>query len=138
MTTQMTHAQLSADGMSAPRPFLAVVWAALLTALLSALLPVGLPHSTTVGSAFNPATTSVALKAGTHRPLITSESVASGDEESGSGVFAPLTSTPLLPHDIAGLQPRTATAPLPPDVSAASLLPGRVLSAAYPRGPPLP
>ncbi|CAN5849005.1 hypothetical protein BH11PSE6_BH11PSE6_12020 [soil metagenome] len=134
----MKHAQLSADGMSAPRPFLAVVWAALLTALLSALLPVGLPHSTTVGSAFNPATTSVALKAGTHRPLITAESVASGDEESGSRVFAPLTSTPLLPaHDIAGLEPRTATAPLPPDVSAASLLPGKVLSAAYPRGPPL-
>lgn len=133
----MTHALTPADGMSAQRPFLAVVWAALLTALLSALLPVGLPHSTTVGSAFNPATTSVALRAGTHRPLIASDSIATAKEDKGSGGFAPHTVIPLLPVPDAGLPPGITAVPLPPDTSAVSPLSGRLFSAAYPRGPPL-
>ncbi|MEG3152736.1 hypothetical protein U1769_22845 [Sphingomonas sp. ZT3P38] len=133
----MTHAQNPADGMSVPRPFLAVVWAALLTALLSALLPVGLPHSTAVGSAFNPATTSVALKVGTHRPLITAETLTNGDDEAGSDIVVPLPATSFLPApDVAGLPPRISAAPLPPDRSATPSLSGRIVSAAYPRGPP--
>lgn len=134
----MTHAQTSADGMSAPRPFLAVVWAALLTALLSALLPVGLPHSTTVGSAFNPATTSVALKARADRRLIAVDSSASGDNHGGPGGVTLGTADPILPApDIAGLDARAAGAALPYAARKAPALPGRIVSAAYPRGPPL-
>ncbi|WP_157219811.1 hypothetical protein [Flavisphingomonas formosensis] len=43
--------------------FLATAWLALLTALLCALVPDGPPASKTIGSAFNPATTAVPLKA---------------------------------------------------------------------------
>lgn len=40
----------------------ASVWLALAVALLSSLMPGGLPRSTALGSAFNPATTAVALQ----------------------------------------------------------------------------
>jgi len=47
------------------RPFrrAALAWAVVLTVLVCALAPAGLPHTATQGSAFNPATTSVALHA---------------------------------------------------------------------------
>ncbi len=43
--------------------FLASLWMAICVALLSALAPLGPPASRLMGSAFNPATTSVVLKA---------------------------------------------------------------------------
>ncbi len=47
------------------RPFFATgLWLALLTAALNSLLPIGLPRSTAIGSAFSPATTIEALRAG--------------------------------------------------------------------------
>lgn len=45
-----------------PLPFIVTVWIALTTALLCALWPAGLPATTTIGSAFSPATTAVALR----------------------------------------------------------------------------
>lgn len=47
--------------------FVAVLWIAMATALLCALLPVGLPLTKTVGSAFSPATSAVALRAAAPR-----------------------------------------------------------------------
>ncbi|EQB30592.1 hypothetical protein [Sphingobium ummariense] len=44
-------------------PFVATLWVAILVALLCAVLPLGAPASKLTGSAFNPATTSVVLKA---------------------------------------------------------------------------
>lgn len=134
----MTQPHPPAGGTSAPRPFLVVVWAALLTALLSALLPVGLPHSTAVGSAFNPATTSVALKAGTYRTVVAAESVATGDDDAGTGFVTPRMAMSLLQApDVAELSRRVPATPLPPDISTASPLPRRIFSDAFPRGPPL-
>lgn len=43
-------------------PFVATLWLALLLALACALAPLGPPSSREAGSAFNPATTAVALK----------------------------------------------------------------------------
>ncbi|WP_041391182.1 hypothetical protein [Sphingobium chlorophenolicum] len=44
-------------------PFILFLWLSLCVALLSALAPLGPPSSRLTGSAFNPATTSVVLKA---------------------------------------------------------------------------
>ena len=46
-----------------PLHYAALVWGVVLTVLVCALAPAGLPHTATQGSAFNPATTSVALHA---------------------------------------------------------------------------
>lgn len=43
--------------------FMLTLWMAISVALLSALTPLGPPSSKTMGSAFNPATTAVVLKA---------------------------------------------------------------------------
>ena len=45
-------------------PFILSLWMAMLVALVSALAPLGPPSSRLTGSAFNPATTSVLIKAG--------------------------------------------------------------------------
>lgn len=42
---------------------MSAMWLALATAILCAVLPTGLPLSTMLGSAFNPSTTAVALRA---------------------------------------------------------------------------
>ena len=47
--------------------FVATLWIALTVALLCALLPTGLPRSTSVGSAFSPSTTIVALGGSTEQ-----------------------------------------------------------------------
>jgi len=49
-----------------PRSFMAALWLTIATALLCAILPTGLPQSQVLGSAFSPATTSVALRG--HEP----------------------------------------------------------------------
>ncbi|MGC4252706.1 MAG: hypothetical protein QM605_14875 [Sphingobium sp.] len=57
---QRSHSQGSGKG----RPlFFATLWMAICVALLCAIAPLGLPSSKLTGSAFNPATTSVVLKA---------------------------------------------------------------------------
>ncbi|BAV66008.1 hypothetical protein [Sphingobium cloacae] len=57
---QRRHSRGSGKG----RPlFLATLWMAICVALLCAIAPLGLPSSKLTGSAFNPATTSVVLKA---------------------------------------------------------------------------
>ena len=50
--------------MKARLPFFLSLWMAMLVALVSALAPLGPPSSRPTGSAFNPATTSVLIKAG--------------------------------------------------------------------------
>lgn len=52
-----------AEGMAARWPFIAALWTLIAVALLSALAPLGPPLSRVTGSAFNPATADVVLKA---------------------------------------------------------------------------
>lgn len=49
--------------MTERRSFIATLWMSILVALLSALAPLGPPASRLTGSAFNPATITVVLKA---------------------------------------------------------------------------
>lgn len=59
----MTPPPYSHQGMKGRLLFVLTLWTALGVALLSALAPLGPPSSRLTGSAFNPATTTVILKA---------------------------------------------------------------------------
>ncbi|WP_336970437.1 hypothetical protein [Sphingobium aromaticiconvertens] len=50
-------------------PVAAMLWLTILVALWSALVPLGPPASRAIGSAFSPATTTVALKARASQPV---------------------------------------------------------------------
>lgn len=50
-------------------PFVAALWMAILLALVCALAPLGPPSSRQAGSAFNPATSAVALKSRSSVPI---------------------------------------------------------------------
>ncbi|AQR72509.1 hypothetical protein [Sphingomonas sp. LM7] len=52
-----------AGRIARPLRLAAVAWVAVFTVLVCAVVPAGLPHTAAQGSAFNPATTSVALQA---------------------------------------------------------------------------
>ncbi len=108
------------------------LWIALLVALASSLLNSGLPRTIAYGSAFNPATTSVALKPIRPAPRIMAETPRRDDGPAAGA------------SDIAIIAPAIArTAPTAPiriiaaaHVPASSLHPHPVLDGS-PRGPPL-
>lgn len=114
--------------------YVASIWLALATALLSSLMPVGMPRTTALGSAFNPATTTVALKPSRAQPQVMVESVRRDDEPaSGQGDLVAVAPLPVLP-----IAPQYALPIVPePPASAASLSSPPVLDGS-PRGPPLP
>lgn len=112
----------------------ASLWLALATALLSSLMIAGLPRTTAYGSAFNPATTSVALQPSRAQPRIVAETVRRDDgPSSGQGdaaAVAPLPAMPAVPPHVLSLAQRPLPSiPLPPSTP--------VLDGS-PRGPPLP
>ncbi|HSX54043.1 MAG TPA: hypothetical protein VLG14_01980 [Sphingomonas sp.] len=114
--------------------YIASLWLALATALLSSLMPGGLPRSTALGSAFNPATTAVALQPSRAQPRAAIESVRRDDEPpSGQGntvAVAPLPAAPAAPAYGLPLSPEPLT--------AAPALPSFPVLDGSPRGPPLP
>lgn len=126
-------------GDRTPGVFLATLWLALATVLASALLPLGLPLTKSVGSAFSPSTTIVALNA---KPLrlrpAGKKLVLPGDGDKvlqGVAQFdAPHATLPVVapvlpvPHADEGLFPPHRTEPL-----SSRALP----ESAYPRGPPM-
>ena len=111
----------------------ASIWLALTTALLSSLMFGGMPRSTALGSAFNPATTAVALQPSRAQPRIVAEAIRRDDgPASGQGdalAAAPLPVVPAAPAFalISSPEPLTAAPPLP----SSPVLDGS------PRGPPL-
>ena len=113
--------------------YVASLWLALATALLSSLMPGGLPRSTAFGSAFNPATTAVALQPTRAQPRVLVESVRRDDDPaSGRGDAiraATLSVQPALPPAA------IADAPKP---SAALPIAQHAVLDGSPRGPPLP
>ena len=115
-------------------PFhVASLWLALATAMLSSLMTVGLPRTTAYGSAFNPATTAVALQPSRAQPRVLVEAVRRDDgPASGQGdaaIIALRAAAPAAPSYAlpVSYQPLAAL-PLPP--------PAPVLDGS-PRGPPL-
>lgn len=81
--------------MKARLPFILSLWTAIFVALLSALAPLGPPSSRLTGSAFNPATTSVLIKAHDPEaaPVLKMTDPDGGDQSS----FPPIGISWLLP-----------------------------------------
>lgn len=112
---------------------LASIWLALVTALLSSLMFGGMPRTTALGSAFNPATTAVALQPGRAQPRIMVDLVRRDDEPPGGQgdaiAFAPLPAVPAASGYGLPSPPRPLT--------AAPALPSSPVLDGSPRGPPL-
>jgi hypothetical protein len=123
--------------LTAPAIFVAALWVSLATALLSAMLPVGLPLTQSTGSAFNPATTAVALRATAVQPRTAIQWI--DDDDGPATDLAPtLDATALPPPAAPSLPaPRGDAAPAPRFASPSDL-PTATLGLAYPRGPPAP
>ena len=121
-------------------PFLGALWLALATVLLCATVPAGLPGSEVRGSAFNPSNSVVALRAKPIASLHDAEIAASKDDDN---LAAPHTGPYPGDQAIAPLvhvdsQPATDAGRVPSILAWHDALPlSRLLSAIYPRGPPL-
>lgn len=77
--------------------FLPSLWAALLTAIVCAVVPAGLPATRSVGSAFDPSTTVVALRS---RPPVVAKAEAllpDGDGFGADGAFPHRALPPVSP-----------------------------------------
>ena len=82
--------------ISSLRLFAGSVWLTVATTLLCALLPLGLPQTSSVGSAFNPSTTVVALRsAEPSSRLVRAEAVRPQDNGAATGtpLFLPMAVT---------------------------------------------
>lgn len=113
------------------RLFIASLWLTLATALFCAVVPVGLPHSASHGSAFNPANSVVALHAsGTNRAVLKriAEAKPAPASASGGDIVAPNPHFPVA----APIMARAAA----PVATLASLPATRILEARFARGPP--
>lgn len=120
-------------GARAARPVRdAALWLALLVALASSLLSNGLPRTTALGSAFNPATTSVVLKPIRPAPRATVDTVRRDDGPAAGASDIAIAARTVAPTASTSPIRLIATAHVP----AASLHPHPVLDGS-PRGPPL-
>lgn len=128
--------RLAACGRRQGEPvFASLVLAAIVTALLCALLPGGLPSTTSVGSAFSPWTTSVSLKAPPSVRAVTKRVIKSGDADPIADATAAADTPALaaLAAAIPGIVEAAGAAGPAPQVAN---LPSPALLVAYPRGPP--
>ena len=126
----------SSTRLTAPlRPlFIASIWLALATALLSSIMPGGLPRTIIFGSAFNPATTAVALQPSRAQPRIVADTVRRDDEPaSGQGDTVAAAPLPVVPA-----APAFSLISSPEPLTAAPSLPSFPVLDGSPRGPPLP
>jgi hypothetical protein len=119
--------------ISSLRLFAGSVWLTVATTLFCALLPLGLPQTSSVGSAFNPSTNVVALRtAETSSRLVRADALRPRDDTAppGTPVFLPMVAI--------------AFSFVPVSVTAFYVVIGRFWSvfvpsgAAFPRGPPAP
>jgi hypothetical protein len=111
----------------------ASVWLALAVALLSSLMASGLPRTTSFGSAFNPATTAVALQPNRAQPRVLVEQVRRDDDPArGQGTTVPVPTGGLQP---AVRSPAAAVSPKP--AAAVRLVAPHDGLDGSPRGPPL-
>lgn len=110
--------------------YIGSLWLALAVALLSSLMPGGLPRTTSLGSAFNPATTAVALQPSRAQPRLLVDTVRRDDHPDGQGgafEAAPLALAPAVPPPLVPSL-RQSAPELPP-------VPRAILNGS-PRGPP--
>lgn len=117
------------------RLFAASLWLSLVTAVFCAVLPVGAPLTTALGSAFNPSTTQVALGASSSG-LRTAVDPADddGSGQKGAHVVAP---DALPPVQMAGIPVPLATADgVPSPFGVVGAPPRAPRETTQPRGPP--
>ena len=118
-----------------PLHYAALVWGVVLTVLVCALAPAGLPHTATQGSAFNPATTSVALHAKAPRERLLGkhalESASADPEvrEPGPHTAAVVPPAPLVHRPAPDLAPPPSASEIPAYSASPHVIP-------WARGPP--
>ena len=76
--------RMGASGLRGRLSFILSVWMALATALICAVVPAGLPATRTIGSAFDPSTTIVALR--TKPPVTARAAILRSGDRDGSGI----------------------------------------------------
>jgi hypothetical protein len=109
--------------LARPWDFVGTVWLAIATVLICAMAPTGLPQTAHHGSAFNPATTVVAINSGGSARLLIKRTLRSESVDAGDA----------LAHDGAALLVPDAPAALP---AASAAEPPR--SPQFARGPGRP
>lgn len=114
--------------------FAASACLSILIALICALAPLGLPASATAGSAFNPATTSVVLKA--RAPVSARQIETTRPDGGGTGMASAMAAAVLLAGLPSFLTPFGVTAPAvrPPALVRPSFL--HLHSTGHARAPP--
>lgn len=127
------------DQLSRHLVFVSALWVALVMVLLCAVLPAGLPLTKTVGSAFSPSTTVVALRETAQQVRGAAKRIVKGDPE-------PATDLTLTPHHQVFVTLSVPTAAPPrmgqrgnPSVPHGYTPPlsDAITRQPYPRGPPI-
>ncbi len=118
--------------------FLAVLWLALSTVLISALLPLGLPLTKTIGSAFSPSTATVALSAKPLRLRLPGNKLVTPRDNDTALHAAPISDNPhaLLPFGEQLLSPHHEGESGFARVNIEQPPSRKLPESAYPRGPP--
>lgn len=81
----MIHCRDRSKQGNGATPIAAMLWLTILVALWSALVPQGPPASRAIGSAFSPATTTVALKARASQPIEVKIKALTPEQGGGAG-----------------------------------------------------
>jgi len=113
------------------RLFVASLWLALATAVFCAVVPAGLPHSASHGSAFNPANSVVALHSASSKRAIFKR--GEGDPAPAPSAGADV----IAPNDSPAIAVPILSARLAPIATPAAFTLSNVPDARFPRGPPL-
>ena len=117
--------------------FIPTLWVALATALLCALWPSGLPLTKTLGSAFSPETSAVALRGRTEQLRAATQRFEKDDDDASATSGLTGTSAPaLLPQATSIPSPAIAEPPTWRAYAVAPPLPRSHGTQAWPRAPP--
>jgi hypothetical protein len=127
------------DKLSRNLLFVPALWVALMTVLLCAILPAGLPLTKTVGSAFSPSTTAVALKGSSEQLRGAMKRIVKGDPAPATDLTQPPAHQLFVTRGIPAVPQRrpvlNGRPPLPQNSTPA--LPDAIAGLPYPRGPPI-
>lgn len=77
------HGDRTNRTIGGPLPFAVALWMSLVTAIVCAVVPAGLPSTRSIGSAFDPSTTIVALRS--RPPVAVRQAPVRADDGDGAG-----------------------------------------------------
>lgn len=117
--------------------FVSALWTTLMTVLLCAILPAGLPLTKAVGSAFSPSTTVVALRGSAEQIRGTMKRIVKGDPDPATDLTLPQSAQVIVTPSVQASVPAQIGQRSTPVPYASTLpLPIALLGQPYPRGPP--